>query len=78
MAYIVGSFYFNERANNILQKRDRLKGYGKSFILQGSALFLYDGIMYLIHHKHGRKIYHFADNIQIGFTGNGVSGIVKF
>lgn len=78
VAYVVGGFYFNERANNILQKRDRFKGYGRSFILQGSALFLYDGIMYFIYHKHGRKISHFTDNIRIRFTGKSVSGIVRF
>ncbi len=78
VAYIVGGFYFNERANNIPEKHDRFKGYGKSFMLQGSALFLYDGIMYFIHHRHGRKIYHLADNIKIGLTGKSISAIVKF
>lgn len=78
VAYVVGGFYFNERANNIPEKHDRFKGYGKSFILQGSALFLYDGIMYFIHHAHGRKIYQIADNIKIGFAGNGIRCVVKF
>lgn len=78
VAYIVGGFYFNERANNIPEKRDRFKGYGESFIFQGSALFLYDGIMYFIHQRHGRKLYHFADNMKLGLTGKTISCIIKF
>ena len=77
VAYVVGGFYFNERANNIPEKRDRFKGYGKSFMLQGSALFLYDGINYFIHHRHGKKIDHLVDNLKIGFTGKSISAIVK-
>lgn len=78
VAYVVGGFYYKERANNIPGNYDRFKGYGKSFMLQGSALFFYDGIMYFIHHKHGRKIYHLSDKIKIGFTGKSVTAIVKF
>lgn len=78
VAYVVGGFYFNERANSIPEKHDRLKGYGKSFMLQGSALFLYDGIMYFIHNAHGRKMYHLSDGIKVGFTGNGIECVVKF
>ncbi|MEO8110520.1 MAG: hypothetical protein ABI594_10825 [Ginsengibacter sp.] len=77
VAYIVGGFYFRERANNIAAKHDRLKGYGNSIILQGSALFVYDGIMYLIHNNHGKKMDRFIDKMQIGFALNQLSCVVK-
>lgn len=78
VAYIVGGFYFREKANSNTAKYGRYKGYGKSIILQGSALLLFDGIMYIIHQKHGMKLYKLWDNIKIGVTFNGLGSIVKF
>lgn len=78
VAYIAGGLYIREKANSNTAKYDRYKGYGKSIILQGSALFLFDGIMYLIHQKHGIKLYKLADNISIGAAFNGLGCIVKF
>ncbi|MEO8415284.1 MAG: hypothetical protein ABI472_16615 [Ginsengibacter sp.] len=78
VAYVAGGFYFRERANNLAEKHDRLKGYGNSIILQGTALFLYDGIMYLIHHNHGKKLDRFIDKMQIGFALNQLNCVVKF
>ncbi len=77
VAYVVGGLYFTERANNVAEKHDWLKGYGNSIILQGSALFLYDGIMYLIHHNHGKKLDRFIDKMQIGFAVTQLNCIVK-
>ena len=42
LAYIAGGFYLMERAKNTTNKPERLKGYGKSVILQGSFLFVFD------------------------------------
>ncbi len=78
VAYMAGGLYFREKANNNTAKHDRYRGYGKSIILQGSALFLFDGIMYIIHQKHGMKLYKLADNIKIGAAFNGLGFIVKF
>ncbi len=78
VAYIIGGLYLRERANNNVTKYDRYLGYGKSFILQGSALFLFDGIMYLVHQNHGKDLYKISGNINIGATLSGISCIVKF
>lgn len=78
VAYIAGGFYLREKANSNISKYDRYKGYGKSIILQGSGLFLFDGIMYIIHQYHGMKLYKLADNIKIGAASNGLGCIVKF
>ena len=48
IAYIAGGFYLKEKAYNDLKNKDRYKGFGNSIVLQGSALFLFDGIMYLV------------------------------
>ncbi len=78
VAYIAGGFYLRERASNNNIKHDRYKGYGNSIIIQGSALFLFDGIMYFIHQNHGKKLFKLVDNIQIGAALNGLGCVVKF
>ena len=77
VAYVVGGFYFKEKARNDISRHDRYKGYGNSIVMQGSALFLFDGIMYLVHQKHGKQLYKLSENIQVSLTGNGIGCIVK-
>ncbi len=77
VAYVAGGFYFKEKAKNDIARHDRYKGYGNSIIMQGSALFLFDGIMYLIHQKHGKQLYKLSENIQVSLTGKGIGCIVK-
>ena len=48
---------------------DRQVGYGKSLILQGSFLLLFDSVLYLIHNKHTQNLIQITD--QLTFTGNG-------
>lgn len=48
---------------------DRQVGYGKSLIVQGGFLLVFDTTLYLIHNKHTRKLLEVTD--QISFTGNG-------
>jgi len=76
-AYIAGGFYLTEKAKNDLGKGDRNKGYGNSIVLQGAALLLFDGVMYLIHTNHGKQLYQNAGNWQLGITGSGVGVVVR-
>ncbi|HEY5408247.1 MAG TPA: hypothetical protein VIJ92_14220, partial [Ginsengibacter sp.] len=77
VAYVAGGFYLKERSNNNSKNIERNKGYGESIILQGSSLFIFDGLMYLIHKNHGKKLYRLLDNLKIGATGNGIACIIK-
>ena len=77
IAYIAGGFYLKEKAYNDLKNKDRYKGFGNSIVLQGSALFLFDGIMYLLHQQHGKKINKFFEKFQLTTTPNGLGCIVK-
>lgn len=49
LAYIVGGFYLVERSKNTVNKPERLKGYGKSVILQGVFLFIFDVVLHTTH-----------------------------
>ncbi len=78
VAYVAGGFYLTERAKNDLAKHERLKGYGNSIVLQGAALLLFDGVMYLIHSRHGKKLYEKGGNWQLAVVGSGVGVVMKF
>ncbi len=77
VAYVVGGFYINEKSNDNILSTEKNRGHGNSLILQGSALFFYDGILFLIHQGHGKQLYKLADKIQIGSTVNGIGFLVK-
>jgi hypothetical protein len=66
LAYIAGGFYLLERAKNTTNRPERLRGYGKSVILQGSFLFVFDIILHTIHSKQSSQISDFLSHIQLG------------
>lgn len=72
LAYIAGGFYLMERAKNTTNRPERLKGYGKSVILQGSFLFAFDIILHTIHSKQSSQISDFLTHVQIGPNQLGV------
>ena len=46
IGYMLGGAYLIERSKNITNKPERLKGFGKSILLQGGFLFAFDLITY--------------------------------
>lgn len=72
LAYIASGFYLMERAKNTTNKPERLKGYGKSVILQGSFLFVFDIILHTVHSKQSSQISDFLSHVQIGPNQVGV------
>ena len=77
LAYITGGAYLTERSKSSLNNSERLKGYGESIILQGAVLFLFDGIMYTLHHKHGKGLSKLAEKMHFSFSGYGPGVVVK-
>lgn len=72
LAYIAGGFYLMERAKNTNNKPERLKGYGKSVILQGSFLFVFDIILHTVHSKQSSQISDFLSHVYLGPNQVGV------
>ncbi|GAA5023229.1 hypothetical protein GCM10011506_05920 [Marivirga lumbricoides] len=62
IAYIMGGIYLLEKAKNISKKPLRLKGYGKSVILQGIFLFVFDLLLYSIHQNNTISIVELIGN----------------
>ncbi len=48
VGYIMTGFYLMEKSKNSAKHEHRLKGYGKSLVLQGGFLFLFDLTVYFI------------------------------
>jgi hypothetical protein len=53
--YMAGGYYMTHLSHKKEKYRDLLRGYGKSVILQGAFLFVFDVVMYGIQHHHGNS-----------------------
>jgi hypothetical protein len=67
VAYIGFGMYLNEKGKNDLDNGFRSQGFGKSIILQGAFLGVFDVAMYAIQKNHYQKD---KDKLVIGFKGN--------
>lgn len=76
VGYLMGGLYLLEKAKNTPDKRDRLKGFGQSVVLQGGFLLLFDAANYLALRKSHRKAAALLKNVQ--FTGQSVGVVIEF
>ncbi|TVR76568.1 MAG: hypothetical protein EA412_13325 [Chitinophagaceae bacterium] len=76
LGYIATGFFLMERAKSVTKNKDLMKGYGKALILQGSFLFVFDWVLYLIHRSNANNLL----DVLAGFrpTGNGMGYIMTF
>lgn len=77
IAYVAGGAFLKEKSKTNIKNSAKLRGYGESVMLQGGILFLFDGIMYALHNKHGKILNKMGENINFSTTGNGIGLIVK-
>lgn len=73
LAYAMGGVALKQYARQ--QKPEefqRFEGYGNSIILQAGCLFVYDLILYHLHHKNTQKIMKGLNHLSLTFTGNGL------
>lgn len=75
LVYITAGLYCLEKGNTA-SNRDRYKGYGKSLLLQGGGLLLFDAVMYFTHVTHGKALYKMLDKVQ--FSGNSAAILWRF
>lgn len=67
LLYIGTGAYLWKRGFN--KHSDRLIGYGKSVVLQGGFLLLFDGLLYLIHHQETKKLMIFGSELSLNSSG---------
>jgi hypothetical protein len=76
VAYMAGGLYLMQRGKNSITNTVRLKGYGKSVLLQGAFLLLFDGAMYALLHYKGKKLYKLAEKLEISATAQSAGVIL--
>lgn len=68
IAYIATGFYLQERAKNVSKRKDMFKGYGKSVVLQGGFLLLFDAVLYWMNQSRMQDIFEGHD-FSLAFSG---------
>lgn len=64
LAYIAAGAWWLQKANSS-GNMNRDRGYGKSVIMQGGALLLFDAIMFTTHNRHGKKLSKILGTVQL-------------
>ncbi|MCY7352448.1 MAG: hypothetical protein LH606_17605 [Cytophagaceae bacterium] len=72
VAYVTGGFYLRERAKAQEKNSERNEGYGRSLVLQGGFLLLFDGAMYAVHRAHFKRNKGFWQRLEVAGSGVGV------
>ena len=67
VAYMAGGLYLKERG--FRKDNERLVGFGKSIILQGAFLLVFDGIMFGVHTNHAQELPDLVQNLSLGPQG---------
>ena len=75
LVYITAGLYCLEKGNTA-SNRDRYKGYGKSLLLQGGGLLIFDAVMYFTHVAHGKVLYQILDKVQV--SGSSAAIVWRF
>ncbi|MFN7119291.1 MAG: DUF6992 family protein [Saprospiraceae bacterium] len=77
VGYMLGGLYLMERSKNNNKNPERLKGFGKSIILQGAFLFTFDLIFYFTHAQtRSMEWQQLLSNVY--FDGNQVGLVLQF
>lgn len=59
VAYMMGGLYLMERSRRPDVNQERLKGFGKSIIMQGAFLLVFDGVMAWNFNRNGKEMIEF-------------------
>ncbi|MCW3116915.1 MAG: hypothetical protein JWM28_997 [Chitinophagaceae bacterium] len=74
LVYLTTGLYCLEKSRNDADP-DKYKGYGKSLLIQGGSLLVFDVIMYIANLQHGKQLYKILNQVQ--FSGNSVGFVWK-
>lgn len=77
VGYIVAGFFLKEKAKNTQNLPERLQGWGKSLILQGAFLFVFDVVFTVTHSRNSSKMLEKLEKLQLSTTENGVGLIYR-
>lgn len=72
MAYMGTGAWIWERSKTATKRAEALEGYGQSLLMQGGFLFLFDGIMVLVHQSHGKQLKKAMENVELTAGPQGI------
>ena len=72
VAYITGGFLMKEMAKSREKKRNILDGYGRSLILQGGFLLVFDAVLFTVLQLKNKDLTRILETIQPATTGGSV------
>jgi len=73
VAYITGGFLLKEMAKTRDKKKDIMRGYGRSLILQGGFLLAFDILLFTALQTKNAKLTELLSNLSIGANGIGLA-----
>lgn len=76
LAYMAGGAWMIEKGKNATENPDRWKGFGKSLILQGAFLLVFDIASFAIHAADNSKLENLTGKLQFG--GNSAHLLLNF
>lgn len=76
IGYMLGGLYLMERSKNTEKNPERLKGFGKSIILQGAFLFVFDLAAYFVHASHNKDLSPLLSGLY--FNGEQLGLVLRF
>lgn len=75
LAYMAAGAWTLEKGNTH-SNSDKYKGYGKSILLQGAFLLLFDAVMFSTHNHHGKKLMKVLDTVQLAPNSLGLRVVI--
>ena len=76
VGYMMTGLYLLEGGKNSSENRERLRGFGKSLILQGAFLFIFDWAVFAVHASRNEGLRKFIGGLS--FSGDGVGLSILF
>jgi len=76
VGYVMGGLYLLERGMHQEKNSDRLKGFGRSIILQGAFLFAFDLVNYFVHSADTSELRPLMSSLY--FTGQNAGIVFRF
>ncbi len=70
LGYMATGMYLKERGKRM--QNQQLRGFGNSVILQGAFLMVFDGILYALQTKNGKKFEPWVKNVNLSASGLGL------
>jgi len=75
IAYMLGGLYLIEKSKSA-ESPERLRGFGRSIIMQGAFLFAFDTILYAFNVQHGKELQTLISTLS--FMPNGIGMNFQF